>query len=316
MPYAKHVFDVAYRKEIELKTLSIEHWAMITVALSGLAWGLFWIPLRALDQAGIAGAWAVVLFYVLPTLLLLPIVFVRWRLIVRGGWSLHLAGMFAGVALVGYAGALIFTDVVRALLFYYLTPLWSTLLARIMIGERVSGARWGTVGLGFAGLLVLLRADTGGSGSLNVGDWMGLAAGFIWAMAAVAMKSDENGSGIDFTLSYFLWGSVAALALTLLPFDGAKAVPDWSTFRDVLAWMMPVALVLVIPPAFAIMWGATILSPGLLAILFMTEISAGTITVAICANEPFGLRELSGVALITAAGVFEPIVQTLRRRTP
>jgi drug/metabolite transporter (DMT)-like permease len=299
-----------------LKTLRIEHLAMIAVALSGLAWGLFWIPLRALDHAGIAGVWAVVLFYVLPALLLVPIMFLRWSQIVQGGWSLHLAGMLAGVALVSYAGALIFTDVVRALLFYYLTPLWSTLLARIVIGERIAGARWGTVSLGFVGLLVLLRVDTGFSGSLNVGDWMGLAGGFLWAMAAVGMKSNESGNGIDFTLSYFIWGSVAALALTLLPFEGAKTIPDWSTFRDVLPWIVPVALVLVIPPAFAIMWGATILSPGLLAILFMTEISAGTITVAIWANEPFGLRELSGIVLITVAGIFEPVLQTLRRGPP
>ena len=52
-----------------------ENSAMLAVALSGPAWGIFWIPLRALGEAGIAGAWAVGLFYALPALLLAPVFF-------------------------------------------------------------------------------------------------------------------------------------------------------------------------------------------------------------------------------------------------
>lgn len=153
------------------------------------------------------------------------------------------------------------------------------------------------------------------SGGLGAGDWMGIAGGLIWAAAAVVMKSDEDGNGIDFTLSYFAWGSVAALLLLIVPLDGTGAMPGWDTIRSVLLWMVPVALLLVIPPAFAIMWGATVLSPGLIAILFMTEISAAAITAALWAGEPFGFRELSGVVLISAAGIFEPVFNWCRRRT-
>lgn len=292
--------------------LPTEYLAMAAVVLSGLAWGVFWIPLRALDHAGIAGVWAIVLFYVLPTLLLLPAIFVRRRHIMAGGWSLHVAGVLAGTSLVLYAGALVFTDVVRALLLYYLTPLWSTLLARVAIGEPITVGRWVTIGLALAGLLLILNVDKGFSGSINAGDWMGFASGVIWAMAAVWMKSDSSGNGVDFMLSYFVWGSLAALALTVLPLQGAQTVPDWGTIGSVLPWLLPVALILVIPPSLGVMWGATILSPGLLAILFMTEISSGTVTAAIWAGEPFGPREALGVILITAAGVWEPIIKMVR----
>lgn len=291
-----------------------ENTAMIAVALSGVAWGLFWLPLRALDSAGIGGVWAVALFYIVPMILLLPIIFLRRRQIARGGWSLHLAGQLSGAALVLYAGALVFTDVVRALLFYYLTPIWSTILARLVIGERITGRRWGTIGLGLLGLLMILRIDAGFGDTFNTGDLMGLAAEMIWAIAAVVMNRASDSNGIDFTLAYFIWGSITALALAMLPLDGAQAAPDWATTRQVLSWISPVVLVLVIPPALAIMWGATVLSPGLLAILFMTEISAGMITAAIWAGEPFGLREASGVILIAMAGVWEPILSLRRDR--
>ncbi len=288
-----------------------QHFAMIVVALAGLAWGVFWIPLRALDNAGISGVWAVVLFYVVPAIVLSPVVFLRRHQIAKAGWPLQVSGILAGLALVLYAVALVFTDVVRALLFFYLTPLWSTFLSRIFLGEKITAIRWVTIVLAFGGLLLILKVDTF-SASLSLGDWMGLASGVIWAIAAVCIQSDTQVDSVDVTLFYFLWGSLVALVLIVLPFDGARAMPEWNTILSVLPWFVPVAIVLVIPISHAVMWGATVLSPGLLAILFMTEISAGTVTAAIWANEPFGLRELAGVILITSAGVLEPIT-TLRR---
>lgn len=294
---------------------STENVAMLAVALSGAVWGTFWIPLRALDGSGITGVWAVLLFYILPTFCLAPIAFLRRAQIAKGGWSLHIAGILAGVSLVCYAGALVFTEVVRALLFFYLTPIWSSFLARAVLKEPITKLRWITIGLGVLGLLLILKVDTGVRGGLNVGDWMGIAAGFVWAIAAVCMKSDDGGNGIDFTLAYFFWGSVAALMMTILLSEGAQEVPQWETIRAVLPWFTLVAIVLIIPPALAIMWGATVLNPGLLAILFMTEISAGTVTAAIWASEPFGVRELAGVVLITAASVFEPASKMFRDAT-
>jgi len=79
-------------------------------------------------------------------------------------------------------------------------------------------------------------------------------------------------------------------------------------------WLLPERSVLVIPPAFAIIWCATGLSPGLMSILFMTEIGAGAVTAAIWADEPFGLREGVGIALITAAGLLEPVLQLRRAK--
>lgn len=297
----------AYVTAIRTETL-----AMGTVAASGALWGLFWIPLRAVGAAGIDGVWAIVLFQLLPACLLLPLVVLRWRGIAGAGWTLHVAGLFAGSALVLYAGSLVFTEVVRALLLFYMTPLWSTFLARIVLGEPITALRWGTIALAAAGLLLILGVDTGFEGGMGLGDWMGLGAGLVWAIAAVMMKADTQSNGVDFTLAFFVWGSVTALALTQLPFDGLGTRPDWETLRPVLGWFVPVAVILLIPPAFAVMWGATLLSPGLLSILLMTELSAGAITAAIWAGEPFGLREMAGVILISAAGLFEPCLNLLR----
>lgn len=125
----------------------------------------------------------------------------------------------------------------------------------------------------------------------------------------------EHLAMLSVALSGLVWGSVAALLLAMLPFKGSRQLPDLQAIWGVLPWIVPIILVLVIPPAFAVMWGATILSPGLLAILFMTEISSGTISAVIWANEPFDFKEISGVVLITLAGVFEPFLKMSRGET-
>ena len=40
----------------------------------------------------------------------------------------------------------------------------------------------------------------------------------------------------------------------------------------------------------------------------MTEVSVGAISAALLTNEPFGVREILGVGLITAAGLTEVVV--------
>ena len=51
-------------------SLDIVTRASIACAYSGVAWGLFWIPLRYMDAQGINGAWATVMFYGVPALLI------------------------------------------------------------------------------------------------------------------------------------------------------------------------------------------------------------------------------------------------------
>ena len=105
---------------------------------------------------------------------------------------------------------------------------------------------------------------------------------------------------------------IAAIVLAISPMAGEIEFPDWSVIVDVLPWTIPVAII-VIPGAYAAFWGAPHLNPGVVGLLFMTELSVGGITAAIWANEPLGARELTGIALISIAGLIEFIYAPIRR---
>ena len=87
--------------------------------------------------------------------------------------------------------------------------------------------------------------------------------------------------------------------------QGGLPHPDWSGLGGILWWLVPFVVLIVVPAAIATVYAPKKLNPGIVGILFMAEISVGTISAAIWANEPFGKRQLLGIALITVAGILE-----------
>jgi drug/metabolite transporter (DMT)-like permease len=292
--------------------LGIELRASLAVAYSGIAWGLYWIPLRYMDGKGVTDAWATVLFYGIPLVLFIPWMVKNRRRILRGGWSLHLIGIVTGSSLVFYSDAMLYTEVVRGVVLYYLTPVWSLILARIVLGEAITAARKVAIVLGIAGMLVMFGIDLGFPWPKYPGDWMALAGGLGWAVAAVLLRKDDGSRSMEICSLYFFYGVIAAIILALSPLAGDIPVPDLDAIVDILPWSIPIAL-LAIPGAYAAFWGAPHLNPGVVGFLMMTEISVAAVTAAIWAGEPFAAREIIGIVLITLAGLSEYIYAPLRR---
>jgi drug/metabolite transporter (DMT)-like permease len=294
--------------------MRIESKASIAVAVSGLLWGLFWIPLRALDQAGLHGLWGLALFYGLPALMVLPVIALRWRQFRQSGVRLSLIGLIFAVPLLLYSVAVLETAVIRAILLFYLTPVWSTLLERLVLGDRISAMRLAGIALAFTGILVMFGSDLAFDGGLTPGDWMALAAGFGWSVSTLSLRLNQDLAAPDLFAQNFLWSAIVLVPLIWL--FGKPPVPAAALVISQLWWIVPVTICVVMAAVYASVWGAPKLSPGLTGLLYMTEISAGAITAAIWANEPFGWREAMGIVLITLAGALEPMWTALRQRAP
>lgn len=277
----------------------------VAVIIGAGMWGLFWIPLRSLGDNGIGPAWSTILFYLVPFMLCLPVAAHRWQSIFRGGRNLIVIAFFMGLAMVFYANAYFFTDVVRVLLLYYLLPVWGTLFGCIFLGEPITRLRIFSIILGFAGLLVIFGVGEEIPWPANIGDWMALSAGFLWAFASLLAKSDTSCHAVDTTILFFGWAAVVGLGSLLLPQFSGEVIPNTSQISAILPWMVAVAIVLIIPTCFVCIWGAGILSPGHIGILYLSEISVGVVAAALLTDEVFGLRELTGVLLISSAGLCE-----------
>ena len=286
---------------------------------AGFVFGVYWIPLRALDAAGFPGSWSTVALNAIPLLLVLPVMAARWRSLATGGWRFHVGCILLGTAYACYASGFLFTRIVNVIVLFYLMPLWGFLLARVVIGERITPVRWLSLLAGFGGIYLIFGADgTRLPLPKTIGDWMALASGILWAAGSLTLLLDKKGRPIDCGLAFILWGTLAAAVISLTATaHGLLAPPRLEGALNALAWLIPVSIFLVLPGAFATVLGPMVLNPGVVGILFMTEISIGTLTAALLTDEPFGLRHVLGICVITLAGVLETmpaIVGALGRR--
>jgi drug/metabolite transporter (DMT)-like permease len=294
-------------------TMRQEGMAKLACAYSGIAWGLFWIPLRALEAKGIVGPWATAMFYGVPFVLVLPVLAWRWRQTRQGGLYLQATGIALSLGLVLYAVSVLHTEVIRAMLLFYLTPIWSALFARLALGEPITPIRWLAMALGMAGLAVILGVEAGLPWPRNAGDWMALASGVLWAVAAVMLRARPDIAPPEYFTQNFFWSGLVALAFVLLAGDWAST-PASENIIAQLPWFVPASVIVVMSGAYATMWGAPKLNPAVVGLMFMTEIVSGTVTAALWAGEPFGWREILGIVLIAGAGLAESLYDLINPR--
>lgn len=292
-----------------------ELWTVVLIAVAAGAWGVYWIPQRALADGGLSGGWSTIGQFLVPLILLSPIALVR-RL--RGqvtGMGMPLIGLLFGGGIVFYANSFLLTDVVRALLMFYLLPVWGTLLELLVLRRRVAPVRALTLALGLGGVWVVFGADGGWPLPRNVGDWLGLLGGMIIALALARMNTIKPEGLFAPLFAYCLYGTLVAMAMALVLGDAFGPPPSADGVARMLPWLALMAVAFIIPTNCALMWGASRVSPGLFGIVILTEVVLGVVSAALWAGEPFGWREAVGGAMILAAGACEALMVARRPLT-
>ena len=215
-----------------------------------------------------------------------------------------LSGLLTGAAFSFYSTAILLTDVVRALLLFYLMPIWGTILGFVFLGERMTLYRVLALLGAVAGLLVVLGTGSGWPWPKNAGDWLALASGISWALGSLRLYQMGH-VGVPEQVVAFVFGSIVVTAGTLL-FGGVTFTGGVHSI-DVAA-IAPWALLMgvyVAPMLVLTVWPAMLLTPGRIGILLMSDVVVGVGSAAALAGEPFGWREATGTVLIVGAAFVE-----------
>jgi drug/metabolite transporter (DMT)-like permease len=281
------------------------------ILCSALLWGTLWIPLRGLGEAGARGAWATVVGFLLPLIVLLPRALRDRRRILAGGWDLGVAGLCLAAAIALYAEGLVRGQVARVILLFYLTPVWSTLLGRLLLGQPITTRRVVTIALGLAGLAVVLGFEGGIPYPRTAADWMGLAGGIVWAFAMLYVGRTASHPPFDRVFVQFVFLGPVFWLVTQIPGGAGGAGPEAQALLRCVPWLLAFAGIWMLPVVWLTIFGASRLDPVRVAIFLMLEIVVGIASAALLAGEPFGAREAIGAVLVLGASGFEI---TTRRR--
>ena len=296
---------------------STERWAglpALAVAGAALLWGIWWLPLRSLEEAGLNGYQVNLAVYLSLAIVALPYLWRRLRgpLKADAFWFIA-ASIMMGSALLAWNLALLWGEVVRVSLLFYLTPIWATLLSVLFLGLRLSLLRAATVLCGLAGAVIVLTDSSGLPLPRETADWVALSSGIVFAGGLVITRRWPSISGLPLTLSSFV---VAALCAALLMLLGGSSgdVSLAAQPASLLLAAVLVGILWVLPATWMILWGAGHLDAGRVSIILLLEIPVAAASATLIAGEPFGWREGLGCLLILLAGLLEGRGEAIKRR--
>lgn len=275
--------------------------AVAALLTGALVWGLIWYPYRVLRDLGIDGLAATSLTYLVAFVIALAV----WRprpVRPPHPWLLLGLALSAGGCNIGYVMATLSGEVMRVLLLFYLAPLWTVMLSRVILGERLNVFGGGVILLSLAGAATMLwRPETGVPLPRDVADWTGLAAGFCFALFNVLSRRARDVPLDQRVLVSFLGVVVigALLAGTQLPATlVAPAVPGEAWGLLILTGLLLLVVNLVVQ------FGLTHTPANRAIVIMLTEIGFAAVSSWYLADESLGLQEWAGGAMIIAASLF------------
>lgn len=276
------------------------------LAISGLitgslVWGLVWYPYRALDGAGVSGVLAAFISYTFALLAGLFFTGAVWRELRHAGWWGIALMVSAGGANVGYVLAVLNGEVMRVLLLFYLAPLWTVILSRWLLGEKLNHYGYVVVALSLTGALTMLwQQDHGLPIPQNNAEWMALGAGMCFAWLNVTVRRTQHLS-VNFKAASVWLGTIALTAPVLFYRGGVSAQLQSIAIEN---WLLLALVGLVLgATSFVVQYGVTHLPANQAIVLLLSELVFAAIAAFLLAGEEMTLREYIGAAFIISASL-------------
>lgn len=277
-----------------------------TLALSSLLyaatlWGLVWYPYRLLDQAGVGGIASGFFSYATP-LLLIGWLHARALRAARGYWTWLVAlGLAAGWTNLAYVLAVLEGEVVRVLLLFYLSPLWTVLFSRFLLHERLNRAGWAVMALAAGGALAMLWQSGDWPLPASRAEWLGLSAGVMFAASNVISRHLEGVA--EGAKAVSIWVGVAVLALIGLALMPAEL--DFMAHAQAATWLLLAGVGIAIGSmTYAVQYGLARVPANQAIVIFLFELVVAAVAAYFLSDERMGVQEWIGAAMIITASLF------------
>ena len=220
-------------------------WPTAGLLLGAIISGLAWLPLRAIERGGVAGLWVALSVVAVACLPLAPALLKLRGLRRRDVLDLLWIAALIGVAYAFYTASLTTTEVARAILLFYIAPVWGTLLEVFVLRQPLTLRRAGALGLGSAGLMAILGVGLDLRFDVNLGDVLALLSGILWSVGLLFVFR-RNGPGLGAQSAALAIGALCGAAAMVLLLERAPA-PTLATLQAVSPWILATGLGFVLP---------------------------------------------------------------------
>ena len=290
--------------------VSAPAWALLFGAAT---WGIVWYPYRLLARAGVDGIWSTLFTYSIALgigILAFP----------RIAWSLRrmpflaiVMGLAIGWSNLGYVLGVLEGEVMRVLLLFYLAPLWTVPLARLILHERLDARGFAVMAVAFAGAMIMLwHPQVGLPWPASRAEWLGLAAGFFFALGNVLVRRLHDMG--DAAKSLVIWAGVTVAALVHLPASKLGGERAWELAFGNGAIIASIGLAIMVM-SLALQYGLSRLPANRAIVILLFELVVAAVAAHYLAGESLRLQDWIGGILIASATLASGLVEARRARS-
>lgn len=275
-------------------------YTLLILIAASIMWGLSWLPLKALNQLGIEGIPLTFIAYGAITVLLLPLLIIqreRWR--GEGRWLLLIA-VLGGYANIAFTCAMIYGEVVRVMVLFYLLPVWGVLGGRVFFGERIDTARAIAVAIALLGAFLVLGGFNAFDGSISWSDGLALSASLTFAANNLAFRARQS-APVPIKVAAMLIGCFVIASVLVMA--QIQAWPESASTNWIYVALFGIGFVLV--ATTGTQWGVTHMEAGRASIIIILELVTAVISAVLIGGETMSTIEIIGGLMILSAAIIE-----------
>ncbi len=274
---------------------------VLSLLVGASLWGVVWYPYRQLGAAGLDGAWSSALTYGVALAVGSAIFPGHWRDVRRAPWACLAMGFAIGWSNLAYVIGVLEGEVMRVLLLFYLAPLWTVPLAHVLLGERLDLRGGMVMAIAVAGAAVMLwHPEIGVPWPGSRAEWLGVAAGFLFALGNVLVRSLPQLR--DTTKSLAIWAGVTAASVLYLPWSPTTTQAAMDVAAVSWGIWVPVGFAL-LAMSLALQFGLSRVPANRAIVILLFELVVAAIASYWLTGERLRMQDWIGGSLIVTASL-------------
>lgn len=274
--------------------------AVLILIISSIAWGLTWVPIKALNDMGLNSLHMILITFVTGSLVSSPWLvrqYPSWRGKLKFMLMIAIAG---GIANLAFQTAIYYGNVVRAMILFYLLPVWSVIGGRIFLHEKIDGLRLLAVVLCLSGAAMILEIGVDIWQNISWLDVFAIASGMGLAATNILFRFTPEIPVMSKVGAMFS-GCAVLISISIIIMAPSAAIPD----NGAVPLAMLYGGVWLLLATLATQWGVTQMEAGRSSVIIVMELVTAILSAALLSSAELSLKEMTGAAMVITAVILE-----------
>ena len=271
------------------------HLPRLSLLFGAFVWGIIWYPYRLMANAGVSGIYSSFYVFLLTLTIALSYFFTTKKKIVIRSKDFWLLALIAGYTNISYVLAVIDGEVVRVMLLFYLSPIWTIFLAQLMLHEVTDKRHYLAAFISLLGAYVMFWQPGNFIRFEAKSDWLALTSGLGFAMTNVMTRKHQHMTIHQKALA--IWLGVILVAFIAIVCD-SHPMPSLAFFTVTHALIMILIALCLFFSTLFVQFGVTKINAVEASSFFLFEIVVAAISAYLLVGEKISFREWIGGFMI------------------